>query len=76
MKNIVLENLTEEQKVVIDILIREGKLQAYEELRDSFEAEYNLSAPEDPYYAYYVKYVVEMLQSRINSIIEDADEQA
>lgn len=65
MASIVLENLTTEQKLVVDILVNEGKLQAYEELLEYFNKEYNMTASEDPYYGYYVKYVIETLQERV-----------
>lgn len=64
MPKISLDDLTPEQEVVIVALITEGKLQAYEELLDHFTKEYALAAPEDPYYAYYIKHVIEEIKKR------------
>lgn len=71
MESVVLENLSAEQKLIVDILINEGKLQALEELLDFFNKEYYVSAKEDPYYAYYVKYVIEIIQKRISMLGDD-----
>lgn len=64
MPKIELENLTPEQEAVIEVIINEGKMQAYEELLEYFTQEYNASATEDPYYGYYVKYVIEEITKR------------
>lgn len=42
---------------------------ALENLLAHFEHEYNLSAPEDPYYAYYIKHVVDVIRKKINPLI-------
>jgi hypothetical protein len=39
------------------------------ELLSHFEAEYNLSAPEDPYYAYYIKHVIDVIGNKLNPLI-------
>jgi hypothetical protein len=68
MSKITLDNLTEDQELVIKVILNEGRLQAYEELLAYFEKEYQATATEDPYYGYYVKYVIEVLQERIKLI--------
>lgn len=73
MKTITLDNLTAEQRLVVDILVNEGKLQAYEELLEFFNKEYAASAAEDPYYAYYVKYVIETIQERVALLGDDSE---
>jgi 16S rRNA G527 N7-methylase RsmG len=73
MASVVLDNLTTEQKLVVDILVNEGKLQAYEELLEYFNKEYHLTATEDPYYGYYVKYVIELLQERATQLGKDVE---
>jgi hypothetical protein len=40
MPKIAIEDMTPEQQVVIQVLINEGKLQAYEELLEEFEKEH------------------------------------
>lgn len=46
-----------------------GYESALMDLKSHFEAEYNLSAPEDPYYAYYIKHVVDVIRKKINPLI-------
>ncbi len=64
MPKIELEDLTPEQEAVIQVIINEGKMLAYEELLDYFKREYQESATQDPYYGYYVKYVIEEIEKR------------
>jgi len=64
MPKISIEDMTPEQQLVIEVLVNEGKLQAYEELLDYFNREYFEAASQDPYYGYYVKYVIEEIQKR------------
>lgn len=64
MPKISLDDLTPDQEVVIVALITEGKLQAYEELLEYFIKEHAIATPEDPYYAYYVKHVIEQIKER------------
>lgn len=44
---------------------RNGYIAAVHQLLEKFESEYYEAATEDPYYAYYVKYVIETLQGMI-----------
>lgn len=74
MKEFVLENLTQEQEIVVKAFLNEGMLRAYEELLAYFEKEYNQTAAEDPYYGYYVKYVIEILQERIGLLTSEENE--
>ncbi len=64
MPKITIDNMTPEQQAVIEVLVNEGKMQAYEELLDYFNREYAESAAQDPYYGYYVKYVIEEIEKR------------
>ncbi len=64
MPKITIDNMTPEQQAVIEVLVNEGKMQAYEELLDYFNREYAESAVQDPYYGYYVKYVIEEIEKR------------
>ncbi len=73
MSKITLDNLTEDQELVIKVILNEGRLQAYEELLAYFDKEYHATASEDPYYGYYVKYVLDILRERI-SLVSPADE--
>lgn len=68
MPKISLDDLTPEQEAVIVALINEGKLQAYEELLDYFTKEHAIATPEDPYYAYYIKHVIEQIKQRYEPI--------
>lgn len=70
MPKISIENMTPEQQLVIEVLINEGKLQAYEELLEHFRKEYHSVGSEDPYYGYYVKYVIEELEKRYSPLAE------
>lgn len=74
MPEIIIDNLTEEQALVAGIFINEGKIQAFEELLQVFEEEHYRTGTEDPYYAYYVKYVIDILKSKIVEL--SGDEQA
>lgn len=71
MPEIILDNLTKEQALVAEIFINEGKIQAFEELLKVFEEEHHRTASEDPYYGYYVKYVIDILQEKISKLTGD-----
>lgn len=68
MQKIELTNLTEEQTLVVDVLINEGKLRALEDLLQTFQEEYSRTATEDPYYGYYVKHIIETLEKKISNL--------
>lgn len=74
MSEISLDDLTPDQEVVVAAFITEGKLQAYEELLEYFTKEHALVAPEDPYYAYYVKHVIEQIKERYEPIKSSVEE--
>ena len=73
MPKISIENMTPEQQAVIEVLVNEGKMQAYEELLAYFEKEYQASATEDPYYGYYVKYVIEEINKRYEPLVKETE---
>jgi hypothetical protein len=45
-------------------------------LLEHFETEHYKAAPEDPYYAYYIKHVIDIIRKKINPLIDYNDEQA
>jgi hypothetical protein len=47
-----------------------GYEEALAGLLTHFEAEYNLSAPEDPYYSYYIKHVIEVIYKKMNPLAD------
>ena len=71
MQKIELDNLTDDQALVASIFINEGKLQAFEELIEAFEEEYFRTATEDPYYGYYVKYIIDTLKEKVSKLTND-----
>jgi hypothetical protein len=75
MSKISLDDLTPDQEIVITAFITEGKLQAYEELLEYFTKEHSVAAPEDPYYAYYVKHVIEQIKERYEPIKSSVDDE-
>lgn len=68
MSTITLEGLTPAQKAVIDMFIREGKLQAYEELINYFDQELHKIAPEDSHFGEYISYVIEEIDKRFKAL--------
>ncbi len=68
MPKITLDDMTPEQMLVVTAFINEGKMQAYEELVEYLEREHFSASAEDPYYAYYVKHVIEIVQSKYDSL--------
>jgi hypothetical protein len=73
MPKITIEDMTPEQQVVIQVLINEGKMQAYEELLDDFEKEHFAVATEDPYYAYYIKHVIDKIRALYEPLSRDTE---
>lgn len=61
MPTIELDNLDEVSAAIVNAFINEGKLRAFEELIELFEKEYFATAAEDPYYGYYVKFVIQKI---------------
>lgn len=74
MPKISMENLTPEQALVIEVFMNEGKLRAYEELLAYFEEEYFRTATEDPYYGYYVKYVIDKINERYQPLADEVND--
>jgi hypothetical protein len=73
MPKITIEDMTPEQQVVIQVLINEGKMQAYEELLEEFEKEHFSVATEDPYYAYYIKHVISRIHELYDPLSRDTE---
>jgi hypothetical protein len=73
MPKITIEDMTPEQQVVIQVLINEGKMQAYEELLEDLEKEHYLASAEDPYYAYYIKHVIERIHKLYDPLAKDVE---
>ena len=73
MPKIALEDITPEQGVVIEVFLNEGKMQAYEELLEYLEKEYFIANAEDPYYAYYVKHLIEIVHERYDPLVKETE---
>ena len=73
MPKITIENMTLEQQAVIEVLVNEGKMQAYEELLQYLEKEYFIANAEDPYYAYYVKHLIEIVHERYDPLVKETE---
>ena len=69
MPEINLDNLTAEQELVVDLLLNNGRLLAYEDLLEFFTKEYEATATEDPYYGYYVKHVIETIHDKYEQLL-------
>jgi hypothetical protein len=75
MEVVTINNLTPEQEAVIRMFLNEGKLQAYDELREHFTAELNKITPEDSQHGAYIEYVIEEIKKRFNELVgEDSQE--
>lgn len=61
MPEIILEDLSDAHYAVINSFITEGKLRAYEEILSELERENMANATEDPYYGYYIEYVIDKI---------------
>jgi hypothetical protein len=73
MPKITLEDMTPEQQAVIEILVNEGRMRAYEDLIKYFEKEHFIAASEDPYYAYYVKHVLEKIHEYYDPMAKEIE---
>lgn len=73
MPKIALEDITPEQAVAIQVFLNEGKMQAYEELLEYLEKEYFIANAEDPYYAYYVKHLIEIVHERYDPLVKETE---
>lgn len=73
MPKISIEDMTPEQELVIQALIREGRMQAYEELLEYLEREHFAAGQEDPYYAYYVKHLIEIVHERYDPLVKETE---
>jgi hypothetical protein len=70
---ISIEDMTLEQQAVIQVLVNEGKMQAYEELLEDLEREHFIAAAEDPYYAYYVKHLIDRIHEKYDPLAEETE---
>ncbi len=57
-------SFSEEQRLIIDVLINEGRMREREEILDMLNAEVYTIKGEDPYYEYAVKAVAEKIRNR------------
>lgn len=73
MPKINIEGMTPEQQAVIEVLINEGKMQAYEELLEYLEREHFAAGQEDPYYAYYVKHLIQVVHDRYDPLAKEVE---
>ena len=73
MPKIVLDNLDETTYAVVQSFINEGKMQACEQLLDSLNKELYASGKEDPYYGYYIQYVIDKINGLYIPIKESVD---
>lgn len=73
MPKISIEDMTPEQQVVIQVLVNEGKMQAYEELLEYLEKEHYAAGTEDPYYGYYVKHLIEVVRERYDPMVKETE---
>lgn len=73
MPKITIEDMTPEQQAVIQVLVNEGKMQAYEELLESLEREHFSAGQEDPYYAYYVKHLIDIVHERYDPLVKETE---
>jgi hypothetical protein len=74
MPTIKLDNLTQEQQLIVNIVLFEGMLRAYEEILQELEKERAFSASEDPHYGYYIKHVIDMVQAKYDSMKDQVEE--
>jgi hypothetical protein len=70
MPKIVLDNLPPAEAAAIEAVMNEGKMQAYEELLEHLEREHFSAGSEDPYYAYYVKHIIELVHEKYDPLIK------
>ena len=68
MPEIELENISPEQELVINVIMNEGRLRAYEEILRNLERERYANGTEDPYYAYYIEHVIEVIKKRYDEL--------
>lgn len=73
MPRISIEDMTPEQQLVIQVLVNEGKMQAYEEILEELEQEHYAAGTEDPYYAYYVKHLIERVQAKYEPLSRETE---
>jgi hypothetical protein len=70
MEVVTINNLTPEQEAVIEMFLNEGKLQAYDELRNHFAQELAKITPEDAHHGAYIEYVIEEINNRFNLLVK------
>lgn len=74
MPKFEVDNLSPEQKLIVDIFIFEGVLRGYEEIIAALTHEYALSQGEDPYYGYYIKHVIDLVEERYQSLKKEVED--
>lgn len=67
--------LTAEQESMVTMLVNAGKSEAYEELLEFFSGEQFSAAPEDPHYGYYIKFVIDEINSRYEKLQKELNVQ-
>ena len=73
MPEIELENISPEQELVINVIMNEGRLRAYEEILRNLEQEHFATATEDPYYAYYIEHVMKVIKERYDELAKEVE---
>lgn len=73
MPIIEIDNLTESQKIVAEMFIFEGVLRGYEEIIAALNHEHHLSMGEDPYYGYYIKHVIDLVQEKYDALSKQVE---
>ncbi len=73
MPKIVLDNLPPAEAAAIEAVMNEGKMQAYEELLEDLEREHFIASAEDPYYAYYVKHLIDRIHEKYDPLAKETE---
>ncbi len=73
MPKIVLEDLPPAEAAAIEAVMNEGKMQAYEELLEDLEREHFIASAEDPYYAYYVKHLIDRIHEKYDPLAKETE---
>lgn len=68
MPVIEFENLDPAQEAILQSFVQEGVLRGYEEILKALRYELALSDGEDPYYGYYIKHVIDLVDEKYQSL--------
>ena len=74
MPEIILEDLSDAHAAVINSFITEGKLRAYEEILFELERENMANKTEDPYYGYYIEYIINKINEKYLPLKQSVEE--